>query len=173
MKHRYAVGALAATILLGACGGSSPTNSTPMPTPAPTPTPTPTPAPTPTPCTQGLCEDPVTNTNPVARAQLRLYVMWDKDGKPVPAPDPVHQVVVEPIPVGYEFRLDVTGRDADGKETNGKGNIEWFISDANMVDVDARTPWQHDFKVVKPGKWTVYVMFDGKGSNDLSFTFVQ
>jgi hypothetical protein len=108
----------------------------------------------------------------VARAQLRLYILFDKDGKPVPAPDPVHQVVEQPIPVGYSFRLDVTGRDAAGMETNGKGNIEWRVSDENMVDTNARTPWQHDYKIVKPGKWTVYVIFDGVGSNDLRFTFV-
>ncbi len=169
MRTRYAAGALAAAILLGACGGSnSPMGVTPTPAPTPTPTPTPAPTPTPTPC-PGEC--PVTNTNPVTRAQLRLYILWDKDGKPMPAPDPVKQEVLEPIPVGYTFRLDVTGRDADNLETNGKGNIEWFVSDESLVDVRPRTAWQRDFKILKDGKWTVYVVFDGVGSNDLRFTF--
>ena len=108
----------------------------------------------------------------IMRAQLRLYQMFDQNRVPVPAPDPVKQVVEEPIPVGYTVRLDVTGRDANGDETNGRGQIQWFYSGQDLVDTDARTPWTRDIIVAKPGTWSVYVVFDGVGSNDLTFTFV-
>src|SRR5262245_30377150 len=81
--------------LMTACGGGSGA-PTPLPTPAatPTPAPGPTPSPSPTPCTEGLCEDPTTNTAPVVRAVLRLYQLFDADGGWVtPTPNPEQQVV--------------------------------------------------------------------------------
>lgn len=169
MSGRNAAGVLLSALVLfaTACGGGS---SPGAPTPAPTPTPTPTPAATPPPpCPDGACG----NTSPVVRTQLRLYLLFDDKGKLVePTPDPVKQVVEEPIPVGYRIRLDVTGRDAEGRETNGKGQITWFYSDDDMVGTDPRSAWQRDVTVLKPGKWSVYVIFDGVGSNDLNFTFV-
>lgn len=154
-------------LVLAGCGGGA-TGPSGAPTPAPTPTPVlqPSPSPSSTPCPDGSCG----NTKPVVRAQLRLYMLFDENRLPLTAPDPVKQVVEEPIPVGYTIRLDVTGKDANGDETDGRGQIEWFY-DENMVDTDIRSPWQRDVKVVKPGPWTVWVRFDGVGSNDLSFTF--
>jgi hypothetical protein len=158
-------------ILMAGCGGGS--MPTVVPTPAPTPTPvvqvTPTPAPSGTPCPDGSCG----NTQAVVRAQLRLYLLMDEQGRLVePTPDPVRQVVLEPIPVGYTIRLDVSGKDANGDETDGRGEIQWFYSGQDLIDTNIRTPWMRDIKVVKPGTWSVYVVFDGVGSNDLTFTFV-
>lgn len=157
--------------IMSACGGGA-SGPTAIPTPAPTPTPTPvaqvSPSPQPSDCPDGSCG----NTKPVVRAQLRLYMYFDPAHNLLPAPDPVKQVVEQPIPVGYTVRLDVSGRDANGDETDGRGQIQWFY-DQGMVHTDIRSPWQRDITVARPGPWTVYVMFDGVGSNDLSFTFVN
>jgi hypothetical protein len=171
-----ALAALVAVAVMPACGGgSSPTAApTPVPTPTPKPEPTPTPAPTPTPCPLGLCEAPTTNTAPVVRAVLRFYQLFDQNGVWIqPTPDPVKQVVEQPIPVGYTIRLDVTGRDADDKETLGHKDITFIYSDETMVEASIQSDFQRKLKVVKPGKFTVFVMFDGVGSNDLKFTFVD
>ena len=154
-------------LALAACGGGGSPTLTPTPTPTPVPQPTPTPVPTPSPCEHGSCG----NNTAVARATIRIYMMFDENGEPVAVPDPTKGVVSEAIPVGYRFRLDVTGRDTNGHETDGRGQITWHYSGQDLVDIDARTPWQHDFTVTRPGPWTVYVVFDGVGSNDLVFTF--
>jgi hypothetical protein len=175
--------ALGLVIMAAACGGgssSSPTAvlTTPVPTPKPTPTPDPNPTPTPdpsaTPCTVGLCEPETTNTAPPVRVILRLYQLFDKDGQWVlPTPDPVKQVVKQPIPVGYTIRLDVTGKDADGKDTLGQKNIQFIYSDPTMVQEAIQSDWQRKLLVLKPGAFKVYASFDGRGSNDLNFTFVE
>ena len=156
---------------LAACGGGSittPPVTTPPTTQVAVASPSPTPSPTSTPCPDGACS----NTNPVVRVQLRLYLLFDENRMVVtPTPDPVRQVLEEPLPVGYTMRLDVTGRDAIGDETNGKGQIQWFYSGQDLVDTDARSPWQRDVTIVKPGQWSVYVNFDGIDSNSIAFTF--
>ena len=151
------------------CGGRTPTAPVVVASPTPAPVPSPTPSPSPSNCPDGACG----NKNTVARTQLRLYLLFDENRDLVPAPDPVKGIVGDPIPVGYTVRLDVTGRDTDGRETDGRGDIEWFFSDDSVVDDIERTPWQHDLKILKPGKLIVYVVFDGVGSNDLQFTFVE
>jgi hypothetical protein len=109
----------------------------------------------------------------VVRAQLKLYQLFDEDGNWVlPTPDPVQQVVREPIPVGYTIRLDVTGRDVDGKDTLGQKQIEFFYSDENMVQISVQSDFQRKLKVLKEGSFTVHAVFDGVGTNDLRFTFV-
>jgi hypothetical protein len=164
--------ALLGLLVLAACGGSS--GGGPSPVPTPVPTPTPAPAPTPTPCTQGLCEDPTSNTAPVVRALLRLYQLFDAEGNWVlPTPDPVQQVVKEPVPVGYTIRLDLVGKDASSRDTLGQKNIEFLYSDADLVEVSIQSDWQRKLKVLKPGTFTVYAIYDGIGSNDLTFTFVD
>lgn len=174
MSLRRVSGLLLLSSSLAACGGggSNPA-APPASTPTPVPTPVPTPIATPTPPVGGCPDGSCGNTNAVVRAQVKLYLMFDPNRNPVPAPDPERQVVKEPIKVGYTIRLDVTGRDADNRETDGKGQIEWFYSDAGLVEINPRTPWTHDFKIVKPGPWWVYVVFDGVGSNNLNFTFVD
>jgi len=168
--------AIFGVILLVGCGGGS-SGPTPVPTPVPTPTPapepTPTPSPTPTPCTEGLCEDPTSNTAPVVRVTLRLYQLFDEQGNWIlPTPNPVAQVVKEPIPVGYVIRLDVVGKDASNKDTLGKKGIEFRYSDESTISEYVQSDFQRKIKVLKPGSFTVYAVFDGVGSNDLQFTFI-
>ena len=133
---------------------------------------TPTPSPTVDPCSLGLCEPPTTNTAPPVRTILRLFQLFDAGGAWVlPTPDPFKQVVREPIPLGYTIRLDLTGRDKDDKPTNGKGDIDFVISDPTMVDIALSGDFQRKIKVLKVGKWEVYGVLDGVASNSLGFTF--
>ena len=155
---------------LAACGGGSITTPPVTTTPPTTQVAvaSPTPSPSSTPCPDGACS----NTNPIVRAQLRLYLLFDQNRVVVtPTPDPVKQVLEQPLPVGYTMRLDVSGRDANGDESNGRGQIQWFYSGQDLVDTDARSPWQRDLTIVKPGEWSVYVNFDGIDSNSIAFTF--
>ncbi len=161
------------------CGGGANMPTTPpattLPAPAPTPTPTPTPPPGSSDCLPG--GDCSTNRAPVTRAQLRLYRLFDNRGGPANLPDPVRQVVLEPIPVGFTMLFDVTGRDKDNKETlgpTGDGTgIVWYLSDPSLVE-PAGTPsaWQHKYLVKQAGKFKLFVTFDDVGSNDLLITFV-
>lgn len=163
--------AMGMAALLAACGGSGSITTPPVTTTPPSTVgsqPSPTPSPSSTPCPDGACN----NTNAVVRAQLRLYLLFDQNRVVVtPTPDPVKQVLEQPLPVGYTIRLDVSGRDANGDETNGKGQIQWFYSGQDLVDTDMRSPWQRDVTIVKPGQWSVYVNFDGVDSNSIAFTF--
>jgi hypothetical protein len=166
--HKWTA-AILGVVLAGCGGGATTPNVIPTPAPSPTPVAQPSPTPTPDPCPHGACG----NTNTVVRAQLRLYLLMDEQGRLVePTPDPVRQVLEEPIPVGYTLRLDVTGRDAGGDETNGRGQIEWFYSGQDLIDTNIRSPWMRDITVAKPGQWSVYVVFDGVSSNSIAFTFV-
>ena len=168
-------------LTFAACGGGSSapsTPSTPAPTPKPTPTPDPNPTPAPdpsaTPCTVGLCEPSTTNTAQPVRVILRLYQLFDQnDNWVTPTPDPVQQVVKEPIPVGYTIRLDVTGKDGEGEDTVGKKDIQFVFSDPDMVQESIQNDFQRKLKVKKAGAFTVYATFDGVGSNDLRFTFKE
>ncbi len=182
-RRMYVLVVLAGASLLGSssCGGGSspaaPFQSTPAtPAPTPTPTPSPTPSPSASPCAAGLCEPPVTNTTPVVRVLLKLYQCLDQNKQPEFCPDPLKQVVVEPRVVNHYIKLDVTGRDADQKETNGPtgdGEGIYFVySDPSMVEESILNNWQRWLKIVKPGKWEVYAVFDGVASNSLGFTFI-
>jgi len=173
--HRWAAPA-ALALALAACGGGSSgptTPATPVATPTPTPAPTPTPSPTPDPaCEAGLCEDPTTNTAPPVRVILRFYQLFDQNGVWVlPTPDPIKQIVKEPIPLGYSIRLDLTAKDADDKPTNGKSDVQFDISDPTMVDITISGDFQRKIKVLKPGKWEIFGKLDGVASNSLGFTF--
>jgi hypothetical protein len=75
--------------------------------------------------------------------------------------------------VGWTVKLDVTGKDASNKDTLGQKNIQFLYSDASMVEENYLSEWQVRLKILKPGKFTVHAMFDGVGSNDLNFTFVE
>ena len=104
---------------------------------------------------------------------LKLFQLFDKDNIWIlPNPDPVQQVVKEPIPVGWTLKLDVTGKDSSGQDTLGQKNIEFRYSDASMVDEHYLSHWQVRLTVLKPGPFTVHATYDGVGSNDLRFTFV-
>ena len=137
-------------------GGSSPTVPPPVTTlPAPAPTPSPTPTPGSNDCVPG--GDCSTNKAPVARTVLRLYRLFDnRGGWFLPTPDPVKQVIQEPIPVGFTMLFDVTGRDKDNKETlgptgDGEG-IRWYPSDDSLIEM-AGTPsaWQRKYQSSSPG----------------------
>jgi len=173
LRPSLRVCALAALpLLLSACGGSSPAAPTPTPIPTPVPTPTPAPAPTPipspTPCTAGLCEDPTTNTNPVVTVILRLYLVQDQSFEPIYNWNPR-----DPIPVGYFVRLDVTGKDANGKDTNGdRGvNITFKYNDPSLVQEGGNHDWQRKLLVLKPGDFQAQALFDGVLSNNLNLVF--
>jgi len=169
--------AVALFLGLSACGGGGATPTTPAtPTPTPvavTPTPTPTPSATPDPaCNLGLCEDPTTNTAPPVRVILRLFQLFDSNGTwTLPTPDPVKQVVKEPIPLGYSIRLDLTAKDENDQATNGSSGVNFVISDPTMVDIALSGQFQRKIKVLKPGKWEIYGTLDGIASNSLGFTF--
>jgi len=81
--------------------------------------------------------------------------------------------VKEPIPVGYTIRLDVTGRDKDYKDTLGNKQIVFGYSDPSMIEEFIQSDFQRKIRVLKPGKFRVFASFDGVGSNDLNFTFVE
>ncbi len=161
------------------CGGGS-GSPTMIPTPTPTPTPvaqaTPSPSPSPDCVPGGDCPG---NTTPVVRVVLRLYRLFDNLGSWfLPTPTPHKGRFVEKFPVGFKLVLDVTGRDADNRETNGiKGDgsgIEWIFNDPSLVEFagDPAGPFQHKYVLTKPGTLIVYVGFDGVGSNDLTFEIV-
>jgi hypothetical protein len=172
-----------ALLLIGGC--SSPSNPTPNPTPTPIPTPTPMPLPTPTPvptpspdgCAPG--GDCQGRRTPVARTILRIYRVFDNRNELFnPTPEPVKQVLAQPIPVGFTILFDVTGRDADNFETNGihgeNAQIEYFVSDEHhAVHWGTLSFWQRKYLVTQPGKWKIFAVFDGVGSNDIEFTFVD
>lgn len=182
MMRRSFIPSLAGLLVvaLAACGGSNPVS--PPVTLPPTPLPQPTPTPTPTPPLGGAdCQpggDCSTNKAPVIRAVLRLYRLFDNRGQWfLPTPDPVKQVVREPIPVGFTMLFDVTGRDKDNKETLGPtgdgSGIVWYLDPPDAVaEGGFGSPWQHKYVVAKPGPFTIFVTFDDVGSNDLRMTFV-
>jgi hypothetical protein len=112
---------------------------------------------------------------PVTRAILRPYALLDPGGGLVfPSPGHDHGVVTPNIPLNYTLRLDVTGKDKDGYETNGIGGtgngIIWYYSDASLIEEGIQSNWQRKLKALKPGSLKVYVVFDGIGSNDLIIT---
>lgn len=165
-----AVASASALAVSLACGGGSAGPSNPTPTPVPTATPAP--APTPTPCPDGSCG----NSNAPVRVTLRLYLMWDPAGDLVePTPDPVQQVLQQPVRVGSKIRFDVVGRDANDKETNGQKNITWLytVGASRVEDIGLREEgFQKDVKVASPGDFSVYVVFDGVASNSITMKFV-
>jgi hypothetical protein len=159
-------------LIAGGCGSSPTSAVTPTPTPAPTATPTPapvatpTPEPTPTPCAQGLCEPKVVNDAPAARLTIRLYTVEDGQGNFISQPDPN-----QGIPVGWYARIDATAKDEENKETNGLGEIEFFVDDPSLVKISANQPQQRRLKVMKPGKLNIWAELDGVQSNMLTLYF--
>jgi hypothetical protein len=151
------------------CGGSSsPAEPVPVASPAPTPTPTPVAdqpshPPTPPPCTQGLCEPPVTNTNPPVRLTIRVYKVQDLEGQIVPGIPPS-------IPIGYTVTIDATPKDAGNKDTLGSGTVEFAFSDMNLIDVGSNHGFQKKLKVLAPGLLEVKASLDGIDSNTLVIT---
>jgi len=163
---------LLAALSAGGCGGSSPVAPAPQPTPAPTPAPTPTPAPQPTPAPEPTpevcdeCEEAVSNTNPPVRLTLRLYTVEDGFGKFISNPKPN-----DPIPVGWYARLDVTGKDEKGDETNGARPPTWNWTNGSLMDVGGGNTHQRRLKVLKAGSADFWVRQQGVDSNRITLYF--
>jgi len=173
-----------AALLAAACGGSTvqpvaPVVPEPTPTPqatpppiiaSPTPTPSPStvPSPTPEPC-QPPCEAPVTSTTPPARLTVRLFTVENGAGKFWPNWDPA-----EPIPPGFIARMDVTGKDEFGAETNGSVEPEWHFSDDSLVKVTSNHTHQRRLRVLeKGGLLDVWVTQQGVTSNVITLKLVR
>jgi hypothetical protein len=160
--------------ILISCGATTPAAPQPSPvavatpTPTPVPTPTPTPVPTPTPCNAGLCEEPVTNTNPVVKLRLSLYTVEPPTGGFLPDPDPS-----QPIPVGYSVRVDVTAKDENNSPTIGHDDVEFFFSDEGLVKVGGQGSHQRRLKIQAAGNLDCWAIQDGVRSNTLSLKFVN
>ena len=167
-----------AALLAAACGGGTtpvqpivPTaTATPIPETAPplivaspTPAPSPSTQPTPAPCTEGLCEAPVTSTTPPTRLTVRLFTVENGTGIFIANPDPI-----EPIPVTYLARIDVTAKDEHGYETNGSTEPEWHFSDESAIKVTGNHTHQRRLKVTGEGTVDVWVTQQGVTSNVLT-----
>jgi len=156
-----------ALIIAGLTGCDSPTQTvvpTPAPTATPTPAPAPTPTPTPTPEPSG--EPPVVNTSPAVRVTIRLYAVEDGAGNFIANYDPN-----EPIPTRYWARVDVTSKDEKGKETNGNGAVEFFVSVPRLIEVTGGHTNQRRLKALAPVMVEVWATQDGVRSNTLTLTF--
>ena len=170
--------ALFAFVALAAayCGGSpaGPGGSgDPTPTPTSAPTTAPRATPTPPPCTQGLCEAPVTNTNPPSRIHVKVFLVFKPNGDVAPCggedpaapggPGPLTYYGFAPIPVGYRVAIDATPFDRDGKPTNGKCNddpagcINWRQEDGSelIADYTQGHIFQPKFRVAGAGDFQI------------------
>jgi hypothetical protein len=167
VNRAQAVAPLVALIVSALAGCGSPTQPV-VPTPAPTavatpvPAPEPTPAPTPTP---GV-EPPVENTAPAVRVTIRLYAVEDGAGNFIPNWDPS-----EPIPTRFWARVDVTSKDEKGRETNGNGIVEFFLSDPRLIEVTGGHTNQRRLKALAATTVDVWATQDGVRSNTLTLTF--
>jgi hypothetical protein len=168
VNRAQAVAPVMALILAGLAGCGAPTEPV-VPTPAPTtpavatPAPAPTPTPTPT-ATPG--EAPVENTAPAVRVTIRLYAVEDGAGNFMPNWDPS-----EPIPTRFWARVDVTSKDEKGKETNGNGIVEFFLSNPRSIEVTGGHTNQRRLKALEPTMVDVWATQDGVQSNKLTLTF--
>jgi hypothetical protein len=162
---------LGVLIVLPGCGSSTPAVPTPSPVAVPTPTPTPvavatpTPAPTPTP-EEG--EPPVTNTNPVTRLSMRIFVIENPDGTYTGNVDPK-----QPIPVGYTARLDVTAKDVDNRETVGRSDVQFFFSDPGLARITGNHTNQRRVQGLAVGNLDCWAVQDGVTSNTITLKFVR
>jgi hypothetical protein len=154
------------------CGGSASSGSdaTPVILASPTPVPSPPPVeseplhtPTPPPCTQGLCEPPVTNTNPPVRLTIRVYKIQDLNGTPIDG-------IPASIPLGYKVTIDATPKDKDNRDTLGSGTVDFSFSDLNLVSVGSNHSFQKKLTVLAAGELSVQASLDGIDSNVLVIT---
>lgn len=167
-----------AALLAAACGGGTtpvqpivplatatpaPEATPPLIVASPSPTPSPSTQPTPAPCTVGLCEAPVTSTTPPARLTVRLFTVENGTGIFISNPDPI-----EPIPVTYLARVDVTAKDDLGYETNGSTEPEWHFSDDSLITITGKHTHQRRLRVTGEGTVDVWVTQEGVTSNVLT-----
>jgi len=143
----------------------------PAPTPEPTPEPTPVASPSPASCEFGDCEAPTTRRTTVVRVFYVVYQCFDPNQQPFPCPDPNGGT----FKVGSRIKVDVTGKDAQGRDTHGVSggeDIYFYYSDPNLVDEHIVSNWQRNLKILAPGHFDSQVSFDGVPSNELYFNFV-
>jgi hypothetical protein len=132
-----------------------------VPAATPAPAPTAEPGPTPEPCDG--CEEPTTNDAPPVRLTLRLYTVEDGFGNYIANPNPS-----DPIPIGWYARLDVVGKDADGRETNGSKPIQWFFTNGSLVKVSGNHTHQRRLHVLAAGTVDCWVKQQGVESKPLT-----
>jgi hypothetical protein len=182
MNVRINLAWVGTALLAAACGGNTVAPVVPEPTPTPqatpppiiappTPSPSPStaPSPTPEPCTQGLCEEPTTSTTPPVRLTVKLFTVENGEGRFWSNWDPG-----QPIPPNYIARLDVTGKDEDGYETNGSEEPEWHVSDPSLVKVTSNHTHQRRLRVMdKGGMLDVWVTQQGVTSNVITLKLVR
>ena len=176
MVSRLAVGSLMAALAAGCGSTPSPVTPTTTPTPAPTPaavaTPTPaplatpTPVPTPTPCTQGLCEEPTTNTNPPVRLTLRIYSVVNQGGQWIQG-----LTEMDAIPVGYTVTVDATAKDEGNRDTLGLTTVQWEFENEQGANIVGNHTHQRRIRGDKPGTVLVTAIQDGIRSNTVALQF--
>jgi hypothetical protein len=100
------------------------------------------------------------------RLTLRLYTVEDGFGKFIANPKPA-----DPIPVGWYARLDVTGKDEKGDETNGARPPTWNWTNGSLMDVGGGNTHQRRLKVLKAGSADFWVRQQGVDSNRITLYF--
>jgi hypothetical protein len=114
----------------------------------------------------------------VVRVILRIFHAWDNKYQIVaPTPDPYHEVLRDPVPVGYCFLFDITGRDEHNYETQGPGGdghgIVWVPSDGHTLEyAGERSRWQRKYCAANPGKMSMCAEWDGVYSNCIAIKVV-
>jgi hypothetical protein len=178
----YRLGVAAVLAVCSACGGAaSPLAATQAagllaagtPTPAPSPSPAtpapvvaPTPTPTPTPCTQGLCEEPTTNTNPPVRLTLRIYTVVNGAGQQISG------ITEESaIPLGLTVTVDATAKDEGNKDTLGQSVILWEFENADRATVGGNHTHQRRITGNHTGTVLVRAVQGGVISNTVTLKF--
>ena len=100
------------------------------------------------------------------RVTLRLYTVEDGLGSFIRDPDPTN-----PIPIGWYARVDVTAKDASGRETNGYGNVRWFVDPDYVVEVLGAHTHQRRLRGLQTGDVQVWAELDGVTSNKVTLMF--
>jgi hypothetical protein len=129
---------------------------TPAPSPTPVPSPTPGPSPSPTPPVAG----------PVAKAHVGvMFVVCDNQGLP-------NSQDATNVQVGCKVHMELGLKDAQNRQTDAIGPINWHFSNLSLVNVvpDSESPI---LKVLNPGDLTVWVTTDGVRSNDYNLHFYR
>jgi hypothetical protein len=119
----------------------------------------------------GECETPTTRRTAVNRVFYIVYQCFDPNNQPFACPDPNGGT----FRVGSRIKVDVTGKDALGRDTlgvSGGEDIFFWFSNEGLIDVHIVSNWQRNITIVAPGAMDSQVSFDGVYSNELLFNFV-
>jgi hypothetical protein len=101
---------------------------------------------------------------------MRLYVVQDEFFEPYYNWNPNVG-----IPVGWNIRIDVTGKDGYGNDTHGNRgvNIVFHYNDPSMVEEGGNHAWQRKLQIKKAGHFQAWAVFDGVRSNTLVLQFKE